>query len=117
VLNSSCERTPDVVEHPRAVLRDERAGGGEVLPQHDLGRFVGEELVGSVSLGQAGEGRVEVGWLVAGLFEFVGVTGDLDTAANGRVGVSAQPVRRFHDVGVGIVDDPAFDVTHPVIVA
>ena len=49
---------------------------------------------------------------VAGLREFVGIAGTFDAVADLRIGVVAQPVRRLHDVGVGVVGDTVSDVGH-----
>ena len=54
------------------------------------------------------EGGIEIAQLlcrIAGLAELVdaGVVECCDAVADARVGMIAQPVRRFHDVGVGIV--------------
>ena len=49
---------------------------------------------------------------IAGLGEFVGVAGTFDAVANVGIGVVAQPVRRLHDVGVGVVGDTVSDVGH-----
>lgn len=46
---------------------------------------------------------------VAGLGQFVGISGTLDAVANVGIGVVAQPIRRLRDVRVGVVDDPVGD--------
>ncbi len=107
----------DEVEHPRPVLGQEGARGGEVLAVHHLDVLVREELVGAMAFGQAGEDLVDASLVagvlaVAGLDEFVRVTGPLDAVANRGIGVVAQPVRRLHDVGVGVVDHAVGDVGH-----
>ena len=100
------------VERPRPVLGEEAAGGGEVLAGHDLGLLDRAVLVGAVLRGQPVEGGDEVALLlvgVAGLAQLVAarVAQRLDAVADGGVGVVAQPRRRLHDVGVGVVDDEA----------
>src|SRR6056297_239932 len=107
----------DEVEHPRPILGQERNGCGEVLAVHHVGVLVREELVGAMPLREAGERLIDSFLVaavtaVAGLGEFVGVTGPLDTVADVRVRMVAQPVRRLHDVGVGVVGDPVGDVGH-----
>src|SRR3954452_21133558 len=73
--------------------------------------------------GQSDERRVEVTQLlvrVACLTELVdaGVGEGLDAFAHRRIGVIAQPVRRLHDVRVGVVHDEAGRVVrHHTIVA
>ena len=111
MLNTSWLAKPEQVERPRPVLGDERAGGGEVLAVHDLGRLGRRGTRRWRGAGaQAVEGVVEVGELlvrVARLAQLVAarVAQRRDAVAQRRVGVVAQPARRLHDVGVGVVDD------------
>ena len=70
-----------------------------------------------MAFGEPGEHLVDASLVaavlaVAGLGEFVGVAGPLDAVADGGIGVVAQPVRRLHDVRVGVVDDAVGDVGH-----
>ena len=62
---------------------------------------------------------VEVGQLlvgVAGLAQLVaaGERQGFDAVTDRRVGVVAEPRRRLHDVGVGVVDDAVGDVRHVI---
>ncbi len=98
------------IERPATILRDERSGGGEVLAGHDLGRLVGEVVGRSMPGCQSVERGIEIAQLlgrVAGLAELVdaGVVQRRDPLADACVGVVAQPVRRLHDMGVGVVHD------------
>ena len=118
VLKTSWLEKPEQVEGPGAVLGQEAAGGREVLAGHDLGLLDGAVLVGAVLGGEAVERGVEVALLlggVAGLAQLVAarVAQRLDPVADARVGVVAQPGRRLHDVGVGVVhDEPRLVVRH-----
>ncbi len=108
---------PDEVEHARPILGEERPGGSEVLAVHHLDVLVREELVGAMPLREAREHLVDAFLVpavpaVAGLGQFVGVSGTLDAVADVGIGVVAKPVRRLHDVRVGVVDDPVGDVGH-----
>jgi len=110
------------VEGAGPVLGEERAGGGEVLAAHDLGRLLGGVLGGAVLRRQAVEGGGEVALLlgdVAGLAQLVaaGVAQCVDAVPDARVGVVAQPRRRLHDVGVGVVDHPPRHVRHGASIA
>ena len=107
----------DEVEHPWPVLGEERTGGGEVLAVHHVDVLVLEELLGAVTLRESFERGVDARLItamvaVAGLDQFVGVPGAFDAVTNARVGMVAQPVRRLHDVGVGVVRDAVGDVGH-----
>ena len=82
------------VEGPGAVLGEEGAGGGEVLPGHDLGLLLRGVLRRAVLLGEALERDVEVALLVgdvAGLAQLVAarVAQRGDAVPDGRVGVVA----------------------------
>jgi hypothetical protein len=100
------------VQGPPAVLGQERAGGGEVLAQHDLRRLDGTVLLRAVPIGQSPEGRFEIPLLlgrVSGLSQLIAarVAQGLDPVPQPGIGVIPKPVRWFHDVGVGIVNDPS----------
>ncbi len=109
----------DEVEHPRPILGQERAGGGKVLAVHDLDRLVGgvgRRLV----LGQdVVERLVEIVDTdeVTELFQLVGVLRTVEALTDDRIGVVPKPVRRLHDVRVGVVNDSVFDVGHGCILA
>ena len=98
------------VQGPAAILRHERAGCGEVLAVHDFRRLVVAVVLAGVAGAEAGEGVAEVAQLlvrVTGLAQLVAarVPQRLDAVPHRRVGVVPQPLRRLHDVGVGIVHD------------
>ena len=110
-------REPEEIEGAAAVLGNEGPGGGEVLARHDLGFLVGPVLGGGVALPQRVEGRDQVALLVgrvAGLAQLVAarIAQDGQAVAVGRLGMVPQPGRRLHNVGVGVVDDPALGVGH-----
>ena len=110
-------REPEEVEGPATVLGNEGSGGGEVLARHDLGLLVGPVLGRGVPRPQALERRDQIALLVgriAGLAQLVpaGVAQDGQAVPVGRLGVVPQPGGRLHDVGVGVVDDPALGVRH-----
>jgi hypothetical protein len=70
-----------------------------------------------VPFGESGEHLVDALLVssvlaVTGLGELVGVAGSFDAIADVGIGVVTQPVRRLHDVCVGVVDDPIGDVGH-----
>jgi len=98
------------VECPRPISGQERAGGSEVLAQHDLRRFRGHVRIAAVASGEALKGSVEIGQLFvdgAGLLQLV-ATAEVErrhTIADGRVGMIAQPGRRLHDVRICVVHD------------
>ena len=112
----------DVVEDARTILGDERTGGREVLPIHDVGGFVCEEFFTAMPFGEPLEDCGEIvgsqrltGTGVTGLHEFVCVLRDDEAVADVGVGVVAEPVGRLHDVCVSVVDPAAVDVGHPTV--
>jgi hypothetical protein len=101
-------REAEQVERTRPVLGEERARGGEVLARHQLGCFSGAVLVAAVPVDQLLEGRGQIALLIGripGLAQLVAarVAQRLDPVAKPGIGVIAQPRRRLHDVGVGVV--------------
>ena len=111
------------VERPRPVLGEERPGGGEVLAVHDLRRLGVAVLrrCGAVSASRAND-AVEVAAAARPGSPSGAARCRRRTSASARrsriarVGVVAQPRRRLHDVGVGIVhDQPRRVVPHGAI--
>ena len=49
----------DEVEHPRPVVGEERAGGGEVLAVHHVDVLVLEELLRAMPFGEPGEHGID----------------------------------------------------------
>ncbi len=112
-------REAEEIEGAGAVLGDEGPRGGEVLARHDLGLLVGPVLGRGVPGPQRLERGQEVALLVgrvAGLAQLVpaGVAQHGQPVPVGGLGVVAQPGRRLHDVGVGVMDDPTLRVGHVV---
>ena len=117
VLKTSWLENPRRSRARRAVLGNEGSGGGEVLARHDLGLLVGPVLGRGVSRPQGVEGGVEVALLVGRVTRLAQLV-PARVAQHGHavpVGgfrVVPQPGGRLHDVGVGVVDDPALRVGH-----
>jgi hypothetical protein len=91
------------VECARAVLLEEGARRRPVLAQHQLVRVAGAvrrvgvllaHLLDQRLLARPGGGEVK----------------RRDALAELRIGERKQPVRRLHDVGIGVVNDASFDV-------
>ncbi len=98
------------VQHAWPILGDERPRRREVLAVHDLGGFAAAVLVARVAFTEPIERREQIALLfgrITGLAQLVSarVCEAGQAIAKRRVGVVAQPCGRFHDVGVGIVDD------------
>ncbi len=83
-------REPEQVERPRSIVGKKRAGRGEVLAVHDLGRLVRRVLGRTVTIRESLERRVEIAELlvgITGLTQLVAarVAQRLDAVADGRV--------------------------------
>ena len=116
-IEDELAREPEEIECSWPVLGNERTGRGEVLAGHDLGFLVGSVLGRPMSCPEPLERRLEVALLlgrVAGLAELVParIAQHRKPVPKGRLRVVPQPGRRLHDVGVGVVDDPALGVRH-----
>jgi len=95
---------PEQVERPRAVLGDEAPGRREVLAGHDLGRLDRPVLRRGVLLPHPLQ--------VERAARTVVVRAGLQPLPDRWLGVVDQPGGPLHDVGVGVVHDPALDVRH-----
>ena len=104
VLKIELAGEPEQVERPRPVLGDEAPGRREVLARHDLGRLVRPVLGRSVPRPHPLEVEGPPGAVV--------VRAGCSRSLHLRFGVVDQPGRPLHDVGVGVVHDPTFDVRH-----
>ena len=105
------------VQGPGPIFGDERPRGGEVLALHDLDRFGGPVVRGSMAVPELLEGGHQVALLrfgTPGLAQLVAarVLEHREAIAEGCLGVVPQPGGCLHDVGVGIVDEPSFVVGH-----
>ena len=111
-------REAEEVQGAGPVLGDERARGGEVLARHDLGLLVGPVLGARRGASRSCvEGGDQVALLVGGIARLAQlvparVAQHGEPVPEGGLGVVAQPGRRLHDVGVGVVDDPPLGVRH-----
>ena len=101
VGNTSWLGDAHMVEGVGPVLAAERTEGGVVLVQHDL-RRVARGIVRPFVL----RGHLPQRLRMAE----AGIEGGCRLVRTKLV----QPMRQLHDVGIGVVDDPVFDVGHRV---
>ena len=95
----------DEVHRRRSVVSQEAAGGRIVLSQHDLRRILG--AIVSVVMAERASIHLGLAMIIDQL-----VPQQRHPAAPPGVGVGAQPVRRLHDVCVGIVGHPFPEIRH-----
>ena len=104
-IEDELAREAQKVESPAAVLLEEGSRGLPVLAQHDL-VFVAGPVRGVAVLTPK---LIDEG-LLAGLHR--AHVDRLHSLADRGIGVGKEPVGLLHDVGVGVVKDPAFSVGH-----